>query len=224
MTSNLIPVEVLLLTGGKSTRMGTPKTGIIWEGSPLWLHIARKCLEFAEKVSIIGFRKEEYSMAEEESKFSFIYDDLQVGPLGGLMLGLENARTRYCLLIGCDMPFISSEAADELTGFTDNFDVVIPRHQDGLHPLFALYSKACLPAIHAALANKKRKVISFFPQVRVHEFITDNSSLDWNKVLFNINYPVDISSALLLNRNNPAVSSQHPVENHFKPSYCISQP
>ncbi|MFZ2957226.1 MAG: molybdenum cofactor guanylyltransferase [Candidatus Ozemobacteraceae bacterium] len=220
MNPDRLQSEVLILAGGTSSRMGLPKPLLLWEGIPLWFHIARKAATFALKVRIVGFPEGVDNRFFLENEFSFINDRLRVGPLGGLLLGLEQMQTPHALVIACDMPFISSEATAELLNCSENQDVVIPRTTDGLHPLFSLYSCKCIHAVRESLDAGERKIRAFFPKVKVREIATGESALNWNKILFNINSPQDYSRALHLNGSAPSAPL---VSSHFSVPFTSGQ-
>ncbi len=80
---------------------------------------------------------------------------------------------------------------------TERYDVVIPEAPDGLHPLCAVYSRRCLGDIRQALEAGERRVVSFFPQVRVRLVRGEElRRLDPELAsLFNINTPEDLAAA-----------------------------
>ena len=49
----------------------------------------------------------------------------------------------------------------------DSYDVVVPRTEDGLQPLHAIYSKNCLEPIKEVMEKGKYKIIDFYPMVKV---------------------------------------------------------
>jgi len=52
----------------------------------------------------------------------------------------------------------------------DEWDVVLPRSNDGLDPLHAVYRKdACLPAIRLALDEDRLRMVSWIGDVKVRE-------------------------------------------------------
>jgi molybdopterin-guanine dinucleotide biosynthesis protein A len=92
-----------------------------------------------------------------------------VGVLGGLHAGLEAAAHELALAVGCDMPFLNPGLLRAFAGWADGFDVVVLRHRDGeqVEPLHAAYRCTCLPAIENAIRAGRRRIVSFFPHVRV---------------------------------------------------------
>jgi molybdopterin-guanine dinucleotide biosynthesis protein A len=83
-------------------------------------------------------------------------------------------------------------------------DVVIPRVGGLTEPLHAIYSKQCLQPIERVLASGGRRIISFFPEVRVRYIEEREISLFDPQYLsfFNINTPGDLEKARRLARRN----------------------
>jgi len=124
--------------------------------------------------------------------------EADLGPLMGLYSGLLATSAELNLLLACDMPFAGRALLAHLLASSDDYDVVIPRTEEGLHPLCAVYrGSTCLPAIHAALAARSRRVISFFEQVRVREIgPSELHLLDPGGVsLMNVNTPEQLAKA-----------------------------
>jgi molybdopterin-guanine dinucleotide biosynthesis protein A len=92
-----------------------------------------------------------------------------VGVLGGLHAGLEAATHDLALVVGCDMPFLNPDLLRAFGDWAKGFDVVVLRHgeQQYVEPLHAAYRRSCLPAIEAVIHAKRRRIVSFFSQIRV---------------------------------------------------------
>ena len=93
-----------------------------------------------------------------------------MGALAGLQAGLQYADTDHIFAVACDMPYLDDTLVRALLARRGQADVVIPESDRGLEPLHAVYSKACLPHMEAALLAGRRRLISFLPQVRVRQF------------------------------------------------------
>ncbi len=97
-----------------------------------------------------------------------------VGVLGGLHAGLEAATYDPTLIVGCDMPFLNPDLLQAFAGWVEGFDAVVLRRGGNIEPLHGAYRRACLPAIEAAIRAHKRRIISFFPRVRVRYVTLDD--------------------------------------------------
>jgi molybdopterin-guanine dinucleotide biosynthesis protein A len=100
----------------------------------------------------------------------------QVGALGGIQAAVAWSAHEHCLVVACDMPFLSLRLLQRMAGEPRNYDVLIPlipgesrQRGDGLvyQTLHAIYSKRCLPFIEQRIADGQRQVVGFFEDVRV---------------------------------------------------------
>ena len=87
--------------------------------------------------------------------------------LGGIYSAIAAARHRRVLVVGCDMPFLSTRLLAHLVGLSADFDVVAPRIEGRPEPLHAVYSLACLAAIRPRVEAGRLKIIAFYEDVRV---------------------------------------------------------
>ncbi|MCL6450356.1 MAG: molybdenum cofactor guanylyltransferase [Acetobacteraceae bacterium] len=127
------------------------------------------------------------------------------GPLGGIHAGLKAAPSARCMVLACDLPFVSRSLLafllDRAEALADNADVVVPRPGVFHEPLCAVYSRSCLPAIEAELVRAERpRVISFYPRVRVAEVGAPELQAcgDIGLMFFNLNTPADLERARAL--------------------------
>lgn len=119
------------------------------------------------------------------------------GTLFGLQTALQAARGDLVLVVACDMPFIQPDVLTHMLGLTSGVDVVIPRRGEFYEPMQAVYARHCLPAIGRALEAGEKRVVSFFPEVRVRAVEGDVlERLDpAGRSFFNVNTPEDFARA-----------------------------
>jgi molybdenum cofactor guanylyltransferase len=185
-------VTGVILSGGRSFRMGEDKAFIEIEGMPIVQRICRLFLHLFQEVIIVTNHKDRYLQFGVE-----VYDDLipDLGALGGLYTAITFASFSYSFVAACDMPFLKKNVIEYLTQKRDGFDVIIPRTSDGLQPLHAIYSKKCIEPIRTVLKQNKRRIIDLFPLIHLN--IVDASEfyfLDPNMESFiNINTPEQLA-------------------------------
>ncbi len=93
-----------------------------------------------------------------------------MGALGGLFTALSAAHQALVAVIACDMPFVRPDLLRAQCDLLQRAgaDAVVPRSQEGLEPLHAIYRReACLPAVRAALDSGERRMVGWFPAVKV---------------------------------------------------------
>jgi len=120
-----------------------------------------------------------------------------LGPLAGLYAGLKVASAELNFVAACDIPFLRPRLVEGIIALAEGYEAVIPEGPDGLHPLCGAYSRACLGAIREALEAGQRRVVSFFPQVRVRIVSAEElRGFDPDLMsLLNVNTPADLKAA-----------------------------
>ncbi len=160
-------VTGVILAGGKSSRMGSNKALLPFQGGRFIEAIYRQFAELFPEVLLVTNNPEQYSFLPCR-KVIDLYPGL--GALSGLHAGLHHAATPHIFAVACDMPWLNNTLIRWLASLRHNCDVVIPKVENGLEPLHALYGKKCLGPMEEALSTNRRRIISFFPQVRVQQF------------------------------------------------------
>lgn len=120
----------------------------------------------------------------------------ETGPLGGLYSGLQLSANNYNFVVACDMPFIDSAIILHLQNYTysDSYDVIVPEFNGFIEPLFAFYSKRCIPAILEHIDQQNYKIRSFYSRVKVKE-VPCHKFQSVDKTFFNINTREDLQQA-----------------------------
>jgi molybdopterin-guanine dinucleotide biosynthesis protein A len=138
-----------LMAGGRATRMaGVPKGLLRVGGEP----IAARTLRLFE--GLFGAR---LVVANDPAPYAglgapVVADRLPgKGAPGGVHAALAAAATPWVFTAACDMPFLSEEAVAYLAARRQGALAVVVRFGGRLEPLHALWSRACLPVLEAAL-------------------------------------------------------------------------
>src|SRR4051812_11460120 len=161
-----------------SSRMGRDKALLpLHAGGPPLLQIVLERLHsIASDIAIVATNRPEYGSFGARIVPDEVSDD---GALAGIHGALRNAYYQHCLIVACDMPFLSQPLLERMAREPREYDVLVPltpgesrQRSDGLvyQTLHAIYSKSCLGAIETQLRAGHRQVIGFFPHVRVREF------------------------------------------------------
>jgi len=181
----------IILSGGKSTRMGQNKAFIEIEGMPIIKRIHSLFERLFDEIIIITNEKELYGAFDAK-----IYEDLfpNGGVIGGLYAGLFFSSFRYSFCVASDMPLLKESVIAYLIKNIEDYDVVVPRTRDGLQPLHAIYSKNCLGPIKRIIEQERRKIIDFYTMVRTKiidevEFISLDPA---RESFFNVNTPEEL--------------------------------
>ena len=190
-------LSVVIQAGGESRRMGQDKGLLLLLGQPLIARVMARVASLADEVLVTTNHPEAYRFLGVPL-FEDIYPGM--GALGGLYTALTVARHPLVAVVACDMPFASPEilAAARQRLLEADVDVVIPQSEDGYEPFHAVYRRdICLPAVKDALEAGERRLISWFPAVKVATLSAEEvTRLDPLKLAFwNLNTPEELQQA-----------------------------
>jgi molybdopterin-guanine dinucleotide biosynthesis protein A len=193
------------LAGGQSRRMGTDKAllPLVPGAQPMLGLVLERLSAVADDVLVVANEQERYA-----SFGARVVPDLypQVGALGGIQAAIAWSAHEHCLVVACDMPFLSLPLLRRMASEPRNYDVLVPllpgesrQRSDGLvfQTLHAIYSKRCLPFIQERIAEGKRQVVGFFEDVRVRTLdVAEVVRLDPDlRSFFNANTPEALLAA-----------------------------
>ena len=207
-----LPLSGVVLSGGQSRRLGQEKALLrLWgpQGPTLLestvAHLATVC----DEVLVVSDGPHDWPALSAR----VVYDcHPGGGSLGGIYTGLLEAAYPFALTVACDMPFLNRALLRSMAGLPRDYDVLIPRLHppDGgppgaggdalplqVEPLHAIYGRPCLEPMRALLAQGERRIIRFFPAVRVRYLeVEEVARFDPRGLAFrNINTPQDLEEA-----------------------------
>lgn len=161
-------LTVVVQAGGESRRMGRNKALLPFLGQPLIQRVIERVKPIADKILIT---------ANQPNDFEFlnlpIHRDVLpgYGALGGLLTALTVSSADLTAVIACDMPFVSPDLLIYQAQILkeEDCDVVIPKSQGGYEPFHGVYlTEPCRQAVKLAVEKGEKKLIAWFPMVRVH--------------------------------------------------------
>jgi len=157
-------VTGVILAGGQSSRMGSNKALLPFQGGRFIEAIYRQFAELFPEVLLVTNNPEQYDFLPCRT-VADIYP--AQGALAGLHSGLFHSSSEHIFAVACDMPWLNSALIRRLAARREGCDVVIPEGAAGLEPLHAVYGRRCLAPMEESLENSRKRIISFFPSVRV---------------------------------------------------------
>ena len=186
------PFTAVLLAGGKSTRMGRDKAGVLLDGEPLWQRqLATLRATGPRELFISGKQDGPYAVAGVEIMSDITPD---CGPLAGLEAALRRASHPLVLVLAVDLPamtagFLSAlvrAAAASGTGCVTGDD-------RWFEPLAAVYPRACLPLAAECLYGEDRSMQHFVRLAVEQGFMGVRELSEVERVLFrNVNRPSEM--------------------------------
>jgi len=121
--------------------------------------------------------------------------------LAGLHAGLFYASYPYAYVTACDTPFVKRSVIEYIVGsIRPGYEVIVPRTDDGLETLSAVYSKACIPLIEKNLEKNIFMIKKFFRGKKVREIPVEKLKLldPEMRFIFNVNTPDDFETAKII--------------------------
>ncbi|MBD0324909.1 MAG: molybdenum cofactor guanylyltransferase [Pyrinomonadaceae bacterium] len=188
-------IEGFILTGGKSSRMGTDKARLLLGTQSFPERIASALASVAWRVRFVGAQMEGSSRARP-----FVMDvHREWGALGGLHAALDACESEWAAVVACDLPFVSGELFVRLASLREKFEAVVPVQTDErVQPLCALYRKEpCLRRTEELIAAGERRPRVLLESVQTRRVaFSELADLPGAELFFtNVNTPEDYTRA-----------------------------
>lgn len=168
--------SLLLLAGGKSSRMGTNKAELIYQGQTFLKTLLSKAKALGiEQIYISGFKEDGITTVWD------IYPEQ--GPIGGIHACMKQVKTPYCIVIPVDVPQIPTKVLEKLIEFHEKNESRAAEHE--------------LPVL-IKHGERRENLIGIYP-VQMTDYIEDRIKKgklsvhgmldDWGNICFEINIP-----------------------------------
>lgn len=201
----------IILAGGKSSRLGWNKVLETINGKTLVQHVVDRLTAISAEIIIVTAQRgcsPSPSLGSElqltaithppSSRIRIVHDVYPgKGSLGGVYTGLVASSCLRAIVVGSDMPFLSTALLDYMTQLSQPFDAVVPRIGEWVEPLCAVYSKNCLAPIRRLLELNELRISELFDTVKVRYVGEDEINRFDSEHLsfFNINTQADLDKA-----------------------------
>lgn len=178
-------IGVIILAGGKSSRMGQDKGLMPLNGKPMVQHVIDAAKTISPDIILISNNAQyrQFGLPVFQDEWT------EKGPLAGIYTGLRNTSNGVNLVLSCDIPFVGTALLRHLVAAHGANDITIFGTEEKLHPLIGIYTTACLPVIEKKLRENQLKVTGIFEHLSVR-ILPDNGFLPQN--FRNINSPEDL--------------------------------
>lgn len=175
------PLSVAILAGGASSRMGTDKALVVFDGEPMLARIARRLSVCTDDLFVVGSPR-------DGVRLRYVPDVTdERSPLAGVITALATTRCDRVFVCACDMPHIDAATVGELA--TDAPVPVVARRDGRPEPLAAVWPVSVRPVLEAAWADGERAVHRALERCGARAVdVTDPAALT------NVNTPADIAS------------------------------
>jgi len=184
----------IVLAGGRSTRMGTPKALLDWHGAPLVRRVTGLLARVASPVVVVHAAGQELpSLPGVE----LVVDEHPGrGPLEGIAAGMRALRGRCdaAFVSSVDVPLLHPRFVRSVAGALNGHDVALPVADGHNHPLSAAYRISLLEVVERLLAEDRLRPAFLFDESSVRRL--ENGEIDEPGSLRNLNTPEDYAAAL----------------------------
>ena len=179
----------VILSGGKSSRMGTDKGLLHYQGKPLVQYaidaLNPVCDELVMSTNSLDYLKFGYQTIPDLIP--------GIGPIGGIFSVMKMLKAEYYLISSCDTPNVSHELAKALLNEKKQNQIVVPTHSGNkVEPLFALYSYDILGTLKDHIEKQNYKLMNLLDICQTYYLNVEESGMD-NSMFKNINTQTDIN-------------------------------
>jgi molybdopterin-guanine dinucleotide biosynthesis protein A len=169
-----------VLAGGASSRFGTDKALAEFQGQTMLARTAKMLSTAARTVKIVSPTPKVNDVDCETIPDRWPRE----GPLGGIVTALLDAQVKsgmnaWCLIISCDMPFLTAEWLGFLArrALQSGAEAVVPKSAQGWEPLCACWRVSAAEIILPNFEAGTRKVTEALNTLRVE--VLDEK--DWKR-------------------------------------------
>lgn len=195
------PIPVIIMAGGKGSRIGGNKAFRILGGERLLAHVLAKAKGYSGDIAVAIA---EGACVDLSESMPLLVDEAdQFGPIAGLLSAFKYgaaAASEHVLVIPCDTPFLPDNLLASLSNAIGTAGVAIPRSGDKLQAACGLWRTDAARFLPKYLQQGRRSLVGFAESV-------GHVMVDWpaepHDPFFNINTAQDLAEADLILRNLP---------------------
>lgn len=186
----------IILSGGKSSRMGTNKALLQLNEKTNVERIADSLKPHFDDIILVTNDPETYQFLG----VTIVGDQFpDSGPLAGIHAGLAASSYEINVAVACDMPFVSGEIAWELVNRCNGYDAVVPIINGKMQTLFSVFKKEVTTEIEKCIERGRLPIKHLLDHLNVlyvtEKDLSVGSSIDLERIFFNMNYPNEYEEA-----------------------------
>jgi molybdopterin-guanine dinucleotide biosynthesis protein A len=134
----------IILAGGMSTRFGRSKPFLSLLGTPLLLRSITEASRFSDEIVVTIGKNASIQRYERliPNRVRITKDVLpQQSPLVGIYTGLRSVKSRYAIILPCDLPFVNEGVVSLLFEKVLEHDAAVPIWPNGnIEPIHSTYN------------------------------------------------------------------------------------
>jgi len=184
-----IPLPLVIVAGGKSSRMGSDKALLPFGDQPtLTQYQLHRLRPYFQSIHVSAKNAEKFDFEASFIPDISTYNDHS--PLVALLSILDYFNTPVCIL-SVDTPFVTPEVFATLhANLNENVDALVATSASSSHQLCAIYTPVLKPIIASMLEKNEHKIRLVLAEVRTHFIAFENDAL-----FSNLNHPDEYESA-----------------------------
>jgi molybdopterin-guanine dinucleotide biosynthesis protein A len=157
----------IVLCGGKSTRMGSPKALLAFGAETMLQRVVRLLATVVSPIVVVAAPHQ--TLPGLPADVTLTRDEQEGrGPLEGLRAGLKalpgTVETAY--ITSCDVPLLVPGFVRQMIDLLGDHDIAVMEIDGFPHPLSAVYRRDTLPHVEALLAHDRLRPVFLFDTVR----------------------------------------------------------
>ena len=157
----------IVLCGGKSTRMGSPKALLAFGAETMLQRVVRLLATVVSPIVVVAAPHQ--TLPGLPADVTLTRDEQEGrGPLEGLRAGLKalprTVETAY--ITSCDVPLLVPGFVRQMIDLLGDHDIAVMEIDGFPHPLSAVYRRDTLPHVEALLAHDRLRPVFLFDAVR----------------------------------------------------------
>jgi molybdopterin-guanine dinucleotide biosynthesis protein A len=157
----------IVLCGGKSTRMGSPKALLAFGAETMLQRVVRLLATVVSPIVVVAAPHQ--TLPGLPADVTLTRDEQEGrGPLEGLRAGLKalprTVETAY--ITSCDVPLLVPGFVRQMIDLLGDHDIAVMEIDGFPHPLSAVYRRDTLPHVEALLAQDRLRPVFLFDAVR----------------------------------------------------------
>jgi molybdenum cofactor guanylyltransferase len=188
-------ISALVLAGGRSSRMGTDKALLSWQGIPLLQRVCDVARQCCADVAVLTPWPDRYCSLVDPCVRLIPEAVPHQGPVVALHQGLERVHSPWLLLLACDLPDLDAQVLQAwITDLQPQSLVQVPYHQGRWEPLCGFYHQQCKPSLQAFIEQGGRSFQNWLNLLPGQKLEVDDAIAP---MFYNCNTPADLESKLI---------------------------
>lgn len=149
-------VNGIILSGGKSSRMGEDKA-LLKVGAKTIIEIMiDKLKPFCNEIIISADETEKYS----QFGYKIVPDNHKnSGPLAGIYSSLLESNSERNFIISCDLPLVSQNVIEKIISTNSDKDIILPVTNGKYHQICGVYSRSVLGKAESILSEEAGEAV-----------------------------------------------------------------